>query len=126
MQKVLIEVRMDQVVKSDIVFDFGVNLAFRARKRHPWWRPASASEVLPLCSRDPRSRGKVRGEAASYDPQAGDVSLESRRQYAKKWRSSSSITPTPVLEGIDAKAGDDQTETTRNRQSCSLKNRLGA
>lgn len=112
MQKVLSsKSRMDKVV-SDIVFDFGVRPRLSSKKGNAM---LVASSIYEACKYfELFQKTELKGLCAvvtSYDPKAGDVSLEETGANTETERQFLYNTYTALLKDVQPKPGKSKTET---------------
>ena len=116
MQKVLSsKSRMDRVV-SDIVFDFSVKPRLSSERGNAILVASSiydACKYFTLFQKTP-FKGKC-AVVTSYNPQAGDVTLEETGANTETEKQFIYNTYTELLEDVDAKAGMTKTETYEER-----------
>ena len=116
MQKVLSsKSRMDRVV-SDIVFDFSVKPRLSSERGNAILVASSiydASKYFTLFQKTP-FKGKC-AVVTSYNPQAGDVTLEETGANTETEKQFIYNTYTELLEDVDAKPGMTKTETYEER-----------
>src|SRR5204862_2295303 len=116
MQKVLSsKSRMDRVV-SDIVFDFSVKPRLSSERGNAILVASSiydASKYFTLFQKTP-FKGKC-AVVTSYNPQAGDVTLEETGANTETEKQSIYNTYTELLKDVGAKPGMTKTETYEER-----------
>src|SRR6266852_2135704 len=116
MQKVLSsKSRMDRVV-ADIVFDFSVKPRLSSERGNAILVASSiydACKYFTLFQKTP-FKGKC-AVVTSYNPQAGDVTLEETGANTETEKQFIYTTYTDLLEDIDAKPGMTKTETYEER-----------
>ena len=116
MQKVLSsKSRIDRVV-SDIVFDFSVKPRLSSERGNAILVASSiydASKYFTLFQKTP-FKGKC-AVVTSYNPQAGDVTLEETGANTETEKQFIYNTYTELLEDVDAKPGMTKTETYEER-----------